>query len=124
MSDYLNLGPVPSEEPCAQVGDPGYELKARGECKRFIELLRRKFGPEPAGGKLKVKGFEHDFGRYFEVIVVYRDQESFDYALTLEEEAPARWDEVPDFKTPTQSDIKENDETIKRVDILERFENS
>jgi len=93
MGDYLNLGPTPSDESCAQVGDEGYELKAREECKRFITALRKKFGPEPSGAQLKTRGFNHDFGRYYEVIVTYRDQESFDYALMLESEAPGRWEE-------------------------------
>ncbi len=95
MGDYLNLGPVPADEPCAQVGDPDYELKARAECQRYIELIRKKIGPEPAGSKLKIRGFPHDFGRYLEVIVTYRDddQTSFDYALRCEEEAPASWDD-------------------------------
>ena len=98
MGDYLNLGPTPADEPCAQVGEEGYELKARAECQRYIELLRRKFGPEPPGSKLKIRGFQHDFGRYFECIVTYRDgdQEAFDYALKLEEEAPTRWEEHGD----------------------------
>lgn len=93
MSDYLNLGPTPAEERCAQVGEEGYELKARQECNRFIDCLRKKFGPEPKGGKLKVRGFPHDYGRYLEVICVYTDQESFDYAIRLEEEAPGTWKE-------------------------------
>ena len=93
MADYLNLGPTPAEEPCAQVGEEGYELRAREECKRFIDALRRKFGPEPKGAKLKVRGFDHDFGRYLEVICVYTDQESFDYALMLESDAPGTWAE-------------------------------
>lgn len=94
MGDYLNLGPTPAEEPAAQLGEPDYETRARAECQRYIDLLRKKFGPEPQGSKLKVRSFSHDFGRYFEVIVTYRDtdQESFDYALKLEEEAPATWE--------------------------------
>lgn len=92
MGDFLNLGPVPCDEPCAQVGEEEYETRARAECKRFIAQLRRQFGPEPPGALLKIRGFDHDFGRYLEVIVTYRDQASFDYALRLEEEAPSKWD--------------------------------
>ena len=47
MRDFFTLGPVPSDEPCAKVGEPDYRMRAVPECQRFIELLRRVFGPEP-----------------------------------------------------------------------------
>jgi hypothetical protein len=31
MSDWIYLGSTPAEEPCAQVGKPGYETLAREE---------------------------------------------------------------------------------------------
>ncbi len=29
MRDFIDIGPTPAEEPCAQLGTPGYEKKAR-----------------------------------------------------------------------------------------------
>jgi hypothetical protein len=62
MQDYLSLGPVPSDEPCAQVGEEHYAIRARIECTRFIALLRETFGPEPSGAWLSTKAFDHDYG--------------------------------------------------------------
>jgi hypothetical protein len=62
MRDYISIGSTPCEESCAQVGQPDYARKARAECIRFIQLLRRRFGSEPEGAWLSVKAFDHDFG--------------------------------------------------------------
>jgi hypothetical protein len=40
MQDFITLGTAPVEEPCAHVGQPDYDGKVRGECRRFINLLR------------------------------------------------------------------------------------
>ena len=95
MRDYLNIGPTPCEEPCAQVGQPDYRKKALAECHRFIELLQKTFGPEPEAARLAVKAFDHDFGTYYEVVCHYDTeiQESVDYALRCEGETPAAWEE-------------------------------
>ncbi len=59
MKDYINIGAVPCEEDCAQVGREGYREQAVKECKRFIELLRKTFGDEPEGARLAIKWFDH-----------------------------------------------------------------
>jgi len=64
MPSYLALAPAPVEEDCAQVGTADYTIQARAECRRFITLLRTKFGPEPVGARLAIKTFAHDFGDY------------------------------------------------------------
>jgi hypothetical protein len=93
MRDYISLGPVPSNEPCAQVGEVNYKPRARFECKRFIALLRATFGPEPAGAYLTTKAFEHDYGTYYEVVCYFnpRAPASIDYAFRCEREAPTSW---------------------------------
>jgi uncharacterized C2H2 Zn-finger protein len=93
MQDYISLGPVPSEESCAQIGDEHYAARARAECKRFIELLRATFGPEPSGAYLTAKAFDHDFGTYYEVVCYFnpRVPASIDYAYRCEREAPTSW---------------------------------
>ena len=98
MRDYLSIGPTPCEESCAQVGDPDYCEKALPECRRFIELLRQKFGLEPAGAWLSIKWFPHDFGSYCEVVCNFDTtiEESVEYALRCEAELPATWGENGD----------------------------
>jgi hypothetical protein len=95
MRDFINIGSTPYDEPCAQVGTPDYREKALAECKKFIQLLRKKFGPEPESAELRVKAFPHDFGTYYEVVCFYDtdSQESVDYALRCEGETPATWEE-------------------------------
>lgn len=98
MKDFITIGPTPCEEPCAQMGTPDYREKALAECKRFIKLLRQKFGPQPEGARLAVKSFLHDFGTYYEVVCHYDTdiQASVDYALRCEGETPATWEEERD----------------------------
>lgn len=93
--DYLNIGSSPTDEECAQVGSPNYASRAKAECARFIDLLRKKFGPEPEGALLQAKSFPHDFGSYYEVVCWYDDglPESVDYAFRCEGETPATWEE-------------------------------
>jgi hypothetical protein len=100
MENYLVLAPAPIEEDCAQVGTDDYTARARAECRRFIALLRKKFGPEPEGARLAVKSFMHDFGEYLEVICYFDDTlpESVEYALHCEDNLPATWDD--ESRTP------------------------
>ena len=95
MDTYLSLAPTPIEEDCAQVGTDDYTARARAECRRFIALLRKKFGPEPAGARLAVKTFAHDFGDYLEVVCYFDETlpESVEYAYRCEDNLPATWDD-------------------------------
>src|SRR5262249_21752593 len=69
--------------------------RAREECRRFIALLHKKFGPEPEGVRLAVKAFLHDFGDYLEIICYFDETlpESVEYALHCEDNLPATWDD-------------------------------
>lgn len=86
MRDYITIGSVPCDEDCAQVGDENYSVKAKAECRRYIEALIAHYGDGPDGTYLTVKGFPHDFGTYYEVVCVYDDDdaESVDYAFKVE----------------------------------------
>lgn len=94
MKEYLTLGSSPTDENCAQVGDEDYQVKSREECRRYIDLLLKKFGPEPTGAKLSVKSFPHDFGSYREVVCWYDTEipESFNYCLNIENNLPRTWE--------------------------------
>ena len=95
MYDELSIGPVPAEEECEQLGPNYDEAKARAECKRFIECIRKVCGPEPFGARLIIKGNPHDFGTYLEVNVRYDDnnQVAVEYAFKVESQAPQTWEE-------------------------------
>ena len=93
--DYFCIGPTPLEEDCAHVGTLDYHEKTMKECRRFIALLRRIFGPEPEGAMLQIKAFEHDFGTYLTVVCYYDDADpaAAEYARRCEDQCPPEWDD-------------------------------
>jgi hypothetical protein len=94
MRDLVYVGSSPPEEDCAQVGSDGYDLRARGECHAYMNLLRRVLGAEPEGASLSVKSCPHDFGDYLEVVCHFDPEkpDAVEYALRCEAEGPPRWD--------------------------------
>jgi hypothetical protein len=97
MIDYLNIGSTPNEEDCAQVGSKNYQKRALKECQAYMEQIRKHY-PEPDNGYLKVKGFPHDFGTYYEVVAYYdpEDKASSRWAFDIEGDALgvlATWDD-------------------------------
>ena len=94
MENYFVLGPTPGDEHCACVGEEHYEPRARKECRRFIALLRKQFGPEPEGARFTVKSFPHDFGPYYEVAICFDedDPDAVASALHCEANLPATWE--------------------------------
>lgn len=96
MREKLELGPVPYEEPCQQLG-PNYDaVAAKHECNRYCNQLVRQFGKPPAGVSVSVRGFAHDFGTYYEACVLFDpdSEEQTEYAYKLESDGPANWDET------------------------------
>lgn len=94
MSEYLELGPVPSSEDCEQVGPDCDRSKMMRECQAYMAQLQRKFNPQHA--YFSVRSFRHEFGSYREVVVVYEptNEESIDEAFHIENNAPENWDEA------------------------------
>lgn len=93
--EYLEIGPVPSDESCQQVGTASYDsTKARAECRAFANQIARVCGAPPFGAKLVVKSNPHDFGTYHEVAVKYDDSEpeAVDYAMQVESTSIPNWD--------------------------------
>jgi len=90
MHDDVTLGSAPCDEDCVQVGKPDYRERARHECQRFIDLIRRILGPEPDRARLAITSFPHDFGGYYEVICYFNTEinASVDYAYRCESETP------------------------------------
>lgn len=93
MREYLDIGPAPCEEDCAQVGSDHYYKRARSECYRFIAAIRATVGPEPEGASLVVKLVPHAFGSYFDVVVQFDDENetACAYAYRVKDQAPVTW---------------------------------
>ena len=95
MKDELSIGSSPTGEDCAQVASKGYYELAQKECKAFRNQLLRVSGQPPEHTRLVVKGFPHDFGTYYEVVVIYNDDnaESVEYTFKVEGDTPEYWDD-------------------------------
>src|ERR1035438_1750018 len=94
--DYLSIGSTPAEETSEQLG-PNYNAgKAKAECRRFIEAIRKVCGLEPSGAKLVIKSKPHDAGTYYEVNVKYdpSKQKAIEYAFKIDAGAPGTWEEA------------------------------
>ena len=96
MRDNISIGSAPYGEECVQVNSSGdYHEAMRVECRRFLEVIRKKLGPEPEGAHLGIKGNPHDFGTYYEVVCYFdpEDEEATKYAYRCESDAPSTWDD-------------------------------
>lgn len=92
----LNIGPVPYEEDCAQLGStPDFANVARVECRAYCAALIAHYGVPPDGARLRVLSCPHDFGTYYEVYAFYDsdDRAASDYAVTVEQ-GLARWEDA------------------------------
>ena len=80
LMDYLVVG----SNGFAQVGDPDYFSKAKIELRILLEFLQANYPvPDEFAPKAyyHIKAFNHDFGTYHEIVVIFDDQ----YLSTLEE---------------------------------------
>ncbi len=95
--DYIELGPVPAGEPCAQVGTENYLAKSLRECKVYQRMLER-LCPIPQGLPVAfvVRSHPHDFGPYREVSVRFcgGNQAAVDFAHHVDANAPDQWDTI------------------------------
>ena len=90
MADYLELGPTPFEEDCVQVSKDDYVEDMKKEVRTYVHQLQRMF-PQ---ADIRMRKFSHDFGGYYEAIVVYDefDEKSCEFAYMMDDQIPARWD--------------------------------
>jgi len=97
MLDYLNLGPTPSNEDCAQVGSPDFKNRADKELDAYKAQLERMFPGLETHKHMKFKKmwFPHEFGSYGEIVIVYDDSNELEAATAIEIEwnTPSYWDE-------------------------------
>lgn len=96
MKEYMEIGPCPSNETCAQVGQDNFIVEAKKEMSAYVDQLYRTF-PEVLnmGINFKSKWFPHDFGTYGEVCIFWdADNEKADsYVYEIEKQLPEFWDE-------------------------------
>lgn len=105
---HTNFGPGPADETCAQIGSADYAIRAAAECKAWIAQLKRVYATahqgKPFPAVFMVKGFDHDFGTYYEVtakvgwqrdgILISSQKKWQEEAIAwLEAHAPANWDQ-------------------------------
>ena len=96
MKEYMEIGPVPYNEDCAQVGFEDYRKDALKEMDAYINQLNRAFtDAESKGIKFKQKWFEHDFGSYGEVCAYWNPEDPIadEYVYIIESGLPGNWDE-------------------------------
>lgn len=92
MIEYFELGPTPCDEDCAQVGSDNFHARAMSECQRYKALLEKQF-PPIAGTRFAIKGFPHDFGTYYEVVIKFdpTQDSAVAFAHNVECNLPANW---------------------------------
>lgn len=95
--DEFYLGPSPASEESVQVDKKKDYLPAmREELRRWKKVLEEKFPvPEGVDAHFKIKMEQHEFGSYGEVVIRYNvnDEKSVEFALNVENTAPAEWPE-------------------------------
>lgn len=93
-SDFVYCGGTPHDEKCASIGitDNASSL-SKLEAEAYVVALRKKYGDEPDGARLRPHAEQHDFGRYYEVSCSFQNAKGHDYALRCEA-GLATWDEV------------------------------
>jgi hypothetical protein len=94
MLEYFILGPTPSDEDCAQVGDDDFRNRATNEMNAYVNQLNRMFpNAVEKGISFSKKWFSHDFGTYGEVVAYYNDDSDYSFLLDVEMNLPYTWDE-------------------------------
>lgn len=96
MNEYMELGPTPCEESCAQIGNDNFREQATKEMECYAKQLYRTF-PEAIelGIKFKMKWFAHDFGSYGEVCAYWNPDNigQDEYIYYIDRNLPSHWDE-------------------------------
>ena len=98
MQDFMVIGSSPAAEDCVQVsGAVDYLPAMKKECLRFKAMLEEKFPNPPPNTRFAIKRFEHDFGPYLEVCVIFDDENeaSSDFAYKVEGNTPEYWGDFP-----------------------------
>lgn len=98
---YIEIGPVPAGERCAQVGSPDCEETSLRECEVFRRMLNRLF-PVPEGMPVAyvIRTHPHDFGNYREVSIRHDGGHAaaVDFVHQVEISIPGEWDAIAQYE--------------------------
>ncbi len=98
-------GSTPTDEPCAQVGSPDYDVCGYHECEVYVDqlyrFLEKKGYPReklPQTFKIQVESNAHDLGTYYDVVCFFKEDDldidkCHTLAVLLDSESPTTWDE-------------------------------
>jgi len=86
MNDEIDMSCTPANEECYPVGHP----KSRAETRIWRDQLAREF-PK---GIFWIRRNPHDFGAYWSVVAIMKDDDSTEAAWNAEGSASAAWDSV------------------------------
>lgn len=102
MREYVEIGCVPFDMDCAQVGQPNYTRDSQIECIVFKKQLIRHalinwhIDISDLRDNIAIKTFRHDFGSYRELVVYYdpssENETAFAFWLEGEAASIAEWD--------------------------------
>lgn len=93
------LSTSPPDESEVMFESEDYDIKAREEGRRYIDLLRLVMGPPPSGCSLRLNKYPTDWGTAYEVVVDYDTEDPFGrhYALACVDEGPLTWGDTEPF---------------------------
>lgn len=109
---YYELASAPSHEECVQVSkDFEYQTAMREECYKYKEVLEKRFPNLLTGMYFKIKSFNHDFGNYYEVCIIYNDSDYKQEQATtfIENNLPKKWTDSEVFENIPIEEISEDD---------------
>lgn len=98
---YIYIGPVPSEESCAQVGSASYPEDSRRECQVYSRMLRRLFPvPSEVPVAYVTREERHEFGVYREVAIRFEEAHAsaVEFAHHVERTSPTEWDSIAHYE--------------------------
>lgn len=97
FEDFLHLDGTPYDEECTQANpEKSVEQAMHWECNAMINQLIRINGNPVEGCRFRIVRNYHDSaGLYMDIVVIYNEdiEESVEYAMNVEANFPAKWDE-------------------------------
>lgn len=95
MKDFYTLGSAPTEEESVQVSpNVEYIIPMEAECRKYKEMLKKRF-IHFNEVNFSIKSFLHDFGKYYEVVVIFdvNSNKANAQACAVEDHLPTTWDD-------------------------------
>ena len=99
--EYYEIGSAPLDENCVQVSKTEfYEEEMKEECNKYLRMLEQRFPNLPSGMLFKVKCNLHEFGKYYEVCLIYsgQNEDHIKAMLFIEEHLPLLWKDSSVFE--------------------------